>query len=126
MEDFKRNIVGEVVVEVVNLTRATYKEATEFKNIINEDIEKKFRKIVVDISQCEFMDSTFLGVLVYGQKRISYIGGEIKLVEPLSVFQTLLEKTATLRIFDTYKTIQEAVNSFKEQYINESKVALTV
>jgi anti-anti-sigma factor len=126
MEEFRKKIIGNVVVEIVNLTRATYKEASEFKHILNEDLEKKFRKIVVDISQCEFMDSTFLGVLVYGQKRISQIGGEIKLVEPVSVFQTLLEKTSTLRIFDTYKTMQEAVNSFNEQYINESKVALTI
>ena len=126
MEDFEKKAVNDVVVEIVNLSRATFKEATEFKRILNEDLEKKFKKIVVDISQCEFMDSTFLGVLVYAQKRISSQGGEIKLVEPASVFQTLLEKTSTLRIFDTYKTVQNAVSSFNTQFVNSSKVTLTV
>jgi anti-anti-sigma factor len=126
MEDFEKKVINDVVVEIVNLSRATFKEASDFKKILNENLEKKFKKIVVDISQCEFMDSTFLGVLVYAQKMISTQGGEIKLVEPASVFQALLEKTSTLRIFDTYKSINEAVNSFSKQFVNSSKVILTV
>jgi anti-anti-sigma factor len=126
MEDFSKKIVNDVVIEVINLSRATFKEATEFKKILNEDLEKKFKKIIIDISQCEFMDSTFLGVLVYGQKRISSTGGEIKLIEPASVFQTLLEKTSTLRIFDTHKSLQEAVMSFNIEYTNLSNVSLMV
>jgi len=126
MEDFEKKAINDVIVEIVNLSRATFKEASDFKKILNEDLEKKFQKIVVDISQCEFMDSTFLGVLVYAQKRISSQGGTIKLVEPASVFQTLLEKTSTLRIFDTYKTLQEAVQSFSKKFVNSSKVTLTV
>jgi anti-anti-sigma factor len=126
MEDFEKKAINDVVIEIVNLSRATFKEASEFKKILNEDLEKKFKKIVVDISQCEFMDSTFLGVLVYAQKRTSSQGGAIKLVEPASVFQTLLEKTSTLRIFDTYKTVKEAVSSYNTHFVNTSKVALTV
>ena len=126
MEEFEKKAINDVVVEIVNLSRATFKEATEFKKILNEDLEKKFKKVVVDISQCEFMDSTFLGVLVYAQKRISSQGGEIKLVEPASVFQTLLEKTSTLRIFDTHKSVNNAVNSFNKQFVNSSKVSLTL
>ncbi|MBT8377898.1 MAG: STAS domain-containing protein [Ignavibacteria bacterium] len=126
MEEFEKKAIDDVVVEIVNLSRATFKEATEFKKILNEDLEKKFKKVVVDISQCEFMDSTFLGVLVYAQKRISTQGGEIKLVEPASVFQTLLEKTSTLRIFDTHKSVDGAVKSFSKQFVNASKVSLTL
>jgi len=112
MEDFEKKIQKDVVIEVVNLTRATLKEANQFKKILQEDIEKKFRKIVIDISQCEFLDSTFLGTLVLAKKSMDRIGGELKIVEPDSVFQVLMEKTSTLQVFDTYKSIDEAVNSF--------------
>lgn len=112
MEDFEKKIQKDVVIEVVNLTRATLKEANQFKKILQEDIEKKFKKIVIDISQCEFLDSTFLGTLVLAKKSINRIGGELKIVEPASVFKVLLEKTSTLQVFDTYKSIDEAVNSF--------------
>lgn len=112
MEDFEKKIEKDVVIEVVNLTRATYKEAQEFKKILEEDIEKKFRKLVVDISQCEFLDSTFLGVLVFAKKSTTKIGGDLKIVEPPSVFRVLREKTSTLNVFKTYKSLDEAVNSF--------------
>lgn len=113
MGDFEKKIYADVLVEVVNLSRATVNEAATFKEILSADIITRFRKIVVDISRCEFMDSTFLGTLVLAQKQLSTLGGEIKLVEPASVMQTLMEKVQTLKIFDTYKTVEEAVHSFK-------------
>ncbi|MCU0407020.1 MAG: STAS domain-containing protein [Ignavibacteriaceae bacterium] len=112
MEDFEKKIEKDVVIEVVNLSRATWKEANEFKRILEEDVEKKFRKLVVDISQCEFLDSTFLGALVLAKKSINKIGGELKIVEPPSVFKVLREKTSTLQVFDSYKSLEDAVNSF--------------
>jgi anti-anti-sigma factor len=112
MEDFEKKIEKDVVIEVVNLTRATLKEAIQFKKILQDDIEKKFKKIVVDISQCEFLDSTFLGTLVLAKKSINRFDGELKIVEPASVFKVLLEKTSTLQMFETYKSVDEAVNSF--------------
>ncbi len=112
MDDFETKIEKDVVIEVVNLTRATWKEAQEFKKILEEDVEKKFRKLVVDISQCEFLDSTFLGALVFAKRSVNKIGGELKIVEPPSVFRVLREKTATLQVFDSYKSIEDAINSF--------------
>ena len=126
MEDFEQKIIDDVVIEVVNLSRATWKEAHRFRQILQTDIEKRFRKIVADISQVEFMDSTFLGTLVLGKKNSLQIAGDIKLVEPLSVFQTLMEKTSTLNVFDSYKTLAEAVNSFKISELENPSVQLHV
>ena len=112
MEDFEKKIVNDVVIDIVNLTRATLKEANEFKVILEDNLEKKFKKLVVDISQCEFLDSTFLGTLVFAKKSINKIGGDLKIVEPPSVFRVLREKTGTLNIFESYKSIDDAINSF--------------
>jgi anti-anti-sigma factor len=112
MEDFLKKVQGDVIVEVVNLSRATRNESLEFKQILDEDIQFNFKKIVVDLSLCEFMDSTFLGTLVVAQKNIAKKGGEIKLVEPASVLQTLMAKAGTLKVFDSYKNLNDAVDSF--------------
>jgi anti-anti-sigma regulatory factor len=61
--DFIREVHGNILIEVVNLTRATLKEADEFKQILIEDISAGWRKVIVDLSECEFIDSTFLGTL---------------------------------------------------------------
>jgi anti-anti-sigma regulatory factor len=113
MEDFEKRIEKDVVIEVVNLSRATYKEAIEFRKILEEDIEKKFRKLIGDISQGDFLDSTFLGTLVLAKKNINRIGGDVKIIEPPSIFKVLREKTATLEVFDTYKSLNEAIESFQ-------------
>ncbi len=112
MEDFEKKICADVIVEVVNLTRATWKEAGELKKILDEDMLLKYRRIVVDISMCEFMDSTFLGALVVAKKKMAQIGGEIKLIKPLYAMQVLLEKAGTLKVFDIYTTQREAIDSF--------------
>jgi anti-anti-sigma factor len=126
MEDFEQKVVDEVVVEIVNLSRATWKEANQFKLILQADIEKKFKKLVVDISQVEFMDSTFLGTLVLAKRNITHIGGDLKLVEPVSVFKALMEKTSTLNIFESYKSASDAVMSFKNIVPNKTSVPLHV
>ena len=92
--------------------RETGKEEHLSKKILEKDVKKKFRKLVVDISECEFLDSTFLGTLVFGKKSVNKIGGELKIVEPESVFRVLREKTSTMQVFDSYKTVAEAINSF--------------
>lgn len=126
MEDFEQKIYDDVVIEIVHLTRATWKEASQFKLILQTDIEKKFKKLVVDISRVEFMDSTFLGTLVLAKRNITQIGGDLKLVEPVSVFKALMEKTSTLNIFESYKTIKDAVKSFKGVLTDASSVQLHV
>ena len=78
--DFNKEKYNDVLVEVVNLTRATLKEAEEFKLTLLHDIEEGAKKIVVDISECEFIDSTFLGALVVSLKKITSLGGDLRLV----------------------------------------------
>ncbi|MBK7380935.1 MAG: STAS domain-containing protein [Ignavibacteriales bacterium] len=111
--DFKTVFYGDVLVERVQMLRATKREAEFFNKKLNSHIEKKLNKIVIDLSQCEFLDSSFLGALVFNLKYIERAGGEIKLVEPANTYQGLLEKTGTFRIFNTYKSIKDAVESFR-------------
>jgi anti-anti-sigma factor len=111
-DDFSKEYRSDVIIELVNLTRATLKEAKEFQNILEEDMIKKCRKMVIDLSQCEFIDSTFLGTLVVSGKKMISLGGKIKLVEPSALALDLLTKTGTAKLMDTYKTKDEAVESF--------------
>lgn len=110
--DFTQEKHGIVLVEVVNLTRATMKEAKEFKQIIRQDIESGWRKIIVDLTDCEFIDSTFLGVLVVSLKRITGLGGDLKLVGFQSAVSMMFQLTRMYRVFETFPTRDEAIKSF--------------
>ena len=110
--DFFQEKHGVILVEVVSITRATLKEAEEFKRILLGDIELGWRKIVVDLTDCEFIDSTFLGALVVSLKRITGLGGDLKLVGFQSEVDSMFQLTRMYRVFETFPTRDEAVKSF--------------
>ncbi len=113
--NFSREIYGDVVVEIVELTRATLKEAREFKEILSEDIKSNYLKFVVDLKDCEFIDSTFLSTLVTSLKMLMGRGGNIKLSSINSEVQSLLELTGTSRVFEIYQTKKKAVQSYSKE-----------
>jgi len=112
-EDFRQLHVSDIVIEVVNLTRATYREASELKKQLDGLIKNNQKKIIVDISQCEFIDSTFLGVLVLSLKSSARIGGDVRLVKPDEVVKALMDKAGTLNVFNMYDNLEEAIKSFE-------------
>ncbi|MEJ2615647.1 MAG: STAS domain-containing protein [Ignavibacteriaceae bacterium] len=113
--NFSKEIYDDVVVEIIELTRATLQEAQEFKNILSEDINKNYLKFVVDLKECEFIDSTFLSTLVTTLKSLLSKGGNIKLSSVNSEVQSLLELTGTNHIFEIFKTRSKAVKSYSNE-----------
>ncbi|QQS35198.1 MAG: STAS domain-containing protein [Ignavibacteriales bacterium] len=103
---------GDVLVKMVMLSRATLREADDFKNALAEDIQNGARKIVVDLSECEFIDSTFLGALVVSLKKVTSLGGDMRLVGFQPAVHSMFELTRMYRVFESFKTKEEAVNSF--------------
>ncbi len=113
--EFTKEVKGDVVIEKVELIRATMKEAEGFKEALTEEIQSGWRKIVVDLSHCEFIDSTFLGALVVSLKKVTVLGGDLRLVGFQPAVHSMFELTRMYRVFEAYKTIDEAVSSFSSQ-----------
>ncbi len=112
ISNFSKEIHKDIIVEIVELSRATVKESQEFKNILIEDIGNNFLKFVVDFEDCEFIDSTFLSTLVTTLKLLIKKGGNLKLSSINPEVQSLLELTGTHRVFEIFKTKKEAIQSY--------------
>jgi anti-anti-sigma factor len=111
--EFSRQDIDDVIVLTVNLKRATLVEAEEFKQALVNEIQKGFKKIVVDLSTCEFIDSTFLGSLVVSLKKLTGLGGDLRLVGFQPAVHSMFELTRMYRVFESFKSTDEAVQSFK-------------
>ena len=107
MADFESSYIDDLAIIKVNLMRATLTEPRDFTRFINSEIEKKKLKIIVDLSLCEFMDSTFIGAPVVTLKRLAGLKGELRLVEPTEIAHSIMTAIATLNIFNLYETRQE-------------------
>jgi anti-anti-sigma factor len=111
--DFNQEERKGIIIKHVNLTRAKKEHAEEFKKFLLKDINDKSDKIIVDLSSCEFIDSTFISSLVIALKAVNKIGGVLKLVAIHSDVQSVLELTGMVKIFNIYKDVNEAIGSFR-------------
>lgn len=66
-------------------------------------------RIVVSLEAVDFIDSTGLGVLISGLKRVRTHGGEFALVCTEPRIMKVFEITGLLAVFAVYDTIDEAV-----------------
>ena len=74
-----------------------------------------YSKIVVDLSQCTRLDSTFIGVHVVTQKSLLTNGGELKIVDPLGPAKEMFYLTGTSNVFDTFEAAEDAIKSFVKE-----------
>ena len=105
-------VIDDIIVEIVNLDRATLREAEELKQNVNERISSGYKKVIIDLSSVEFLDSTFLGVIVNTLKKVAKLGGDLKLVGFKPVVRSMFELTRLFRVFESYGELQDAIRSF--------------
>jgi anti-sigma B factor antagonist len=82
--------------------RGNYVSSPDFKTLLNELTAKGYRRIIIDLSECVLMDSTFLGVLAgFGLKMQTANSGQqgIELINVNARVAELLENLGVARLF---------------------------
>ena len=88
--------------------------APEFKERMVELIESGKKQIVVDLSKATFIDSTTLGVLVGGVKRLRPAGGSLALVCTDDNITKIFEITGLDRVFPIHASRDDALAAVAE------------
>lgn len=101
-----------VIVVKVNISRATMDSAPEFREYLAELIEKDEKYVIVDLSACDFLDSSFLGALVFGLKKLKSEGGNLKIIIATQVPAGILSLTKMDQVFTVFNDLDEAIDSF--------------
>jgi anti-sigma B factor antagonist len=87
--------------------------APEFKQQLLEVIGRGAKQVVVDFSNTTFIDSTTLGVLVGGVKRLRTNDGQLSLVCNDRNITKIFEITGLDRVFTIYPTRNEALEQIQ-------------
>jgi anti-sigma B factor antagonist len=82
--------------------------APRLRERLVELVEAGARKVIVDLSRVEFLDSTGLGVLVGALKRLRAAGGTLALVCGHERLLKIFRITALDRVFALYDTVEAA------------------
>ena len=76
------------------------------------DLVETNPRVLIDMSNITFLDSSGLGALVAIWRRLSSREGEIKLCSIPPSVRTVFEITRMHRVFEIYETEEEALASF--------------
>lgn len=105
------SISPDFTVLSVMFERATLREASSFKAYMEEAIAEDKRNIIVDLSECEFIDSSFFGVLVGGVKRMRAVNKKFYVVYNTTNKLPIFSATGLDKVFTVFDTMEEAINS---------------
>jgi anti-sigma B factor antagonist len=102
-------------VTIVNLSgRITLGEASVVvRDVINDLMGKGNKKILLNLVEVEYIDSSGIGVLVNGLSTVRSQGGELKLVNVSKRVRDLLQITKLYGLFDVKDDEPTAVASFR-------------
>ena len=101
-----------ILLALVTDKRATVDISSKFKEQLLIKIDEGNENVVVDLSICDFVDSSFLGALVAGLKKTTMKSGDLKIVGLQPPVKAMFELTRLYRIFDIFDNQEEALSSF--------------
>jgi anti-sigma B factor antagonist len=88
----------------------------ELHNILRALVEKGERRILLNLADVTYIDSSGLGELVAGFSTLQKNGGELKILKLAGRVRELMVITKLLTVFDVFENEQEAVDSFRDDF----------
>ncbi|MFZ2490797.1 MAG: anti-sigma factor antagonist [Thermoanaerobaculia bacterium] len=81
-------------------------------HVVNEILEEGGRKILLNLSEMDYIDSNGLGELVQSYRESQRHGASLRLLKPQDRVTKTLRLTNLLPMFSVYESEEEAIQSF--------------
>lgn len=99
--EFKGNVMGGP--DAVNLNEK-----------LHEFIDSGKNNVVVDLGKVKFMNSSGLGMLIGALTTMRKAGGDLRIANATDKIESLLIVTKLITVFQHFKSVDEAAESFNE------------
>lgn len=103
---------GEISVVTIPGENLDASNSKEFKRVMAPILESNSR-VVFDLSQLRFVDSSGLVAILSCLRQLNAAGGDIKLTGMSKSVRALFELVRMHRIFEIFNTREEAVRAFE-------------
>ena len=112
---FDKEMTGDVNVLTPKNNLMGGKETTELVTGIEEIAAQAPPKIVVDLGKVSYMNSTGLGALVRANAHCQNRGGWLRIARAGSRIKNVFLVTRLVFVFDTYESVEEAVQGAQKK-----------
>lgn len=89
-------------------------DASLLHDKLYEYIQQDKKRVVIDLAQVDWMNSTGLGILISGYTTLRNNKGQLKLANVTDKIQSLLTITKLVSVFEAYDSVDLAVSSFQK------------
>jgi anti-sigma B factor antagonist len=109
--EFATETVNDVFIVTINLKRATIEEAGRLNKILSSAILNGWNKLLIEMHDVEYIDSTFLGARVINFKKVMELNGKFGLVGFKASLHTFIQQMSLDRTFAIYTSRNEAIKN---------------
>lgn len=88
-------------------------DASLLNELLHKLVQEGRKKIVLDLKNVKLMNSSGLGMLIAGLTTMKNASGNLKIAAPSKKVENLLIVTKLATIFEVYKTVAQAVESYQ-------------
>jgi anti-sigma B factor antagonist len=105
--------VGEIAVVDFSGKITLGEGSSTLRRTIRELIDKGHRKILINLFDVDYIDSSGIGELVSGYTTVRTAGGELKLLNLTRRVHDILQITRLFTVFDVQSDEEAALRSFR-------------
>ena len=100
-----------VIVVNVPFEAIDARNAAAFRTMIEEECMEG-AQVVLDLSQCEFVNSAGLGAIVSAVRRLADLRGDLRICNVRKPVQAMFELVRMNKLVPVFEQRQEAIDSF--------------
>ena len=120
MDDFKINVFDDIAVVKIDILIATHRDAKPLWDELESKLIFKWKKLIIDLSPCNYIDSTFIGMIVKIFRKVCELNGQMVLVFPKINTVESFNVLGITKIVKSYNSLPEALNSLGVQPQNQN------
>ena len=111
IQDFTTETINDVFVVIINLKRATLEEAGRLSKILSMAINNGWKKLLIEMCDVEYIDSTFVGALVMNLKKMRESNGKLILVGLNTSLTALIQQINLDKTFQIFESRADAIKN---------------
>lgn len=111
----KAKKIDDVVVVEIKGNLMGGPDSQKFRDLLRKFLDEGRNKIVVDLKNVKMINSAGLGTLISGLTTMRNSGGDLKIANLNEKVESLLTITRLIKVFETYNSIEEAIESYKKK-----------
>lgn len=113
MDNFSISTIDDISIVKVDIVAATQRDSQGLWDKMAEDLVFDQPKIIIDLTPCTFIDSTFIGMIVKIFRRVSEKDSRLKLAFPQITNLESFRVIGITKIVECFSSLEDAIESFK-------------